>query len=137
MGSPTVGDRNSILKAHPGSLIQASGISRLNSGLFHFGQLPAHGPELQRKNIRCDTRYDYTAPSAKSSNHGPKPCIARLWIITLVCLCAPIAGVAVYQIDKRRPHPSWVTVVPMLLFAILAIVCRFQLTILAQEMLIL
>jgi hypothetical protein len=65
---------------------------------------------------------------------GPKPYLAGLWIIGLLCLGAPIACVAVYQIDKRRPHPSWITVLPLILFVILAVACCFQLNVLANAM---
>jgi hypothetical protein len=92
-----------------------------------------HSPKLLFPNRACGESCENNAsPCPEGSNHGPKPDLLRQWIVGLLGLNAPIACVAVYQIDKRRPHPSWITILPLILFAIMAIACCFQLHVLAK-----
>jgi hypothetical protein len=93
-----------------------------------------HRPELFPDRNCGSACQDNAAPGSEGSDHGPKPYLLGLWIIGLLGLCAPIAGIAVYQIDKRRPHTDWITVLPLILFAILAVAGYFQLHVLANAM---
>ena len=97
-------------------------------------QLPLLGilrnAQLTPKDKSGDSGENSSNTSADPGDHSPKAYIEGLWLLGILCLCAPICGIAAYCLDKRWPHTGWV---PLVAFAIIAIIVAAQLGRLAKE----